>query len=138
MNTIIANTQTEEAASPEQLSKGLHVAINVLRKWNATPAQMSSILGVSTATINRVKRKEIVRLSRDQADRASYVLNIHASLRTVFENPKNIYGFVNMENHNPFFNGRTPLSLMVEGSMANLYEVFKRINALEMLHHQQT
>jgi len=42
-----------------------------------------------------------VRLSQDQLTRASYVLNIHAALRTVFENPENLYGFMAMPNNNP-------------------------------------
>lgn len=89
-------------------SKGLNVAVNILAHWNATTEQMAAILGVSTATISRAKRKDAVNLSRDQLERVSYVLNIHAALRTVFDNPNNYYGFVHKPNHNPFFNGRTP------------------------------
>ncbi|MBT0587937.1 hypothetical protein KIU71_16095 [Alteromonas sp. SM 2104] len=112
------------------MSQGFQVAVSILKKWQATTEQMAAILGVSTATINRAKNKSNVKLSRDQVERASYVLNIHAGLRTLFDNPENVYGFVHKKNNNPFFNGRTPFSLMVEGSMANLYEVFKRIDGL--------
>lgn len=44
-------------------------------------------------------------LDDDQLARISLVLNIHASLRTIFDNPDNVYGFPSMNNHNPFFDG---------------------------------
>lgn len=69
----------------------------------ATTEQMATILGVSTASIHRAKRKGTVSLSRDQLDRVSYILNMHAALRTVFDNPENVYGFVRKRNHTPFF-----------------------------------
>ncbi|MCU7556078.1 MbcA/ParS/Xre antitoxin family protein [Alteromonas sp. ASW11-19] len=120
----------EQSQQLEAVSKALPVAVNILSKWKATADQMAAILGVSSATIARAKRKSHVTLTRDQADRVSYVLNIHQALRIVFDNPENVYGFVHKKNHNPYFNGATPFELMVKGSMANLYEVFKRIDAL--------
>ena len=35
-----------------------------------------------------------------------------------------------MANHNPYFNGKTPLSLIATGSFGALYEVYKRIDAM--------
>jgi len=62
--------------------------------------------------------------------RISFMLNIHAALRTVFDNPDNVYGFPSKVNHNDFFNGRTPLEILSQGDMISLYETFRRINAL--------
>ncbi|MOA48771.1 hypothetical protein D3C78_1715630 [compost metagenome] len=61
--------------------------------------------------------------------RISVVLNIHAALRLVFDNPENVCGFPSMENRNEF-NGRTPLEIMAQGDMVSLYEPFRRIDAL--------
>lgn len=118
------------SASPEKMSTSLRVAVNILRKWGMTTEQMTTILGVSSASINRVKNKSVISLTRDQLERISYVLNIHAALKLVFDNPENTYNFVNMANHNPYFNGATPMSIMLNGSMASLYETHKRIDAL--------
>lgn len=120
----------EKIAQSDAASMSLHVAVNILSKWKATTEQMATILGVSSASINRAKRKGSVNLSRDQLERVSYILNIHSALRTVFDNPENVYGFVKKRNHNPYFNGATPFELMLRGSLANLYEVFKRIDGL--------
>ena len=62
--------------------------------------------------------------------RISFVLNIHAALRLVFDNPENVYGFPTMGNDNDFFNGRTPLEVMSQGDMISLYETFRRIDVL--------
>lgn len=62
--------------------------------------------------------------------RISLVLNIHAALRLVFDNPENVYGFPSMENRHEFFNGRIPLEIMGQGDMILLYETFRRIDAL--------
>ena len=48
----------------------------------------------------------------------------------VFTNPDNVYGFMKMVNNNPYFNGRTPLSLIATGQFGALYEVAKRVDSM--------
>ncbi|WP_425460040.1 antitoxin Xre/MbcA/ParS toxin-binding domain-containing protein [Exilibacterium tricleocarpae] len=55
---------------------------------------------------------------------------MHQSLRVIFDNPKNVSGFMAMENHNPYFKGRRPLDIIARGDFASLYEVYKRVDAL--------
>ena len=102
---------------------------HVIQSYAAEQAQ--KILGLNRATYFKYKKApEAVNLSQDQLERLSYVINIHAALRVVFDNPENVYGFIKMPNHNPYFNGKTPLELISTGHFANLYEVYKRIDAL--------
>lgn len=110
---------------------GLKVAIRILERWKCTPEEQQAILGLARATYYKYKKNpESARLDRDQLDRVSYVLNIHAALNTVFENPANRYGFMRMRNHNPYFSGKAPIEIVSQGSMASLYETFKRIDAM--------
>lgn len=111
---------------------GLRTAIKIMENWEANQAQIANILRVSASTIARAKasQQHAFNLDADQLDRISYVLNIHASLRTLFENQENVRGFMAMPNHNPFFNGRAPLDIMADGRFANLYETFRHINGL--------
>lgn len=123
---------------PEQLTKaqcvaGLRAALRILDKWKATTEQACKILRVSRSTCTRARQDDAqwsVSLDQDQMHRISFVLNIHAALRTLFDNPENAYGFATMENHNAFFNGRTPLDIMAQGDMVSLYETFRRIDTL--------
>ena len=91
------------------------------------------MLRISRSTYTRARQNDAewtVGLDADQMQRISFVLNIHAALRLVFDNPENVYGFVSMANRNEFFNGRTPLEIIAQGDMISLYETFRRIDAL--------
>jgi hypothetical protein len=119
--------------SKSQCAAGLRAALNILDKWKASSEQACQILRISRSTYTRAKQhdpKWAVGLDFDQMQRISLVLNIHAALRVVFDNPENVYGFPSMENRNEFFNGRAPLDIMAQGDMISLYETFRRIDAL--------
>lgn len=128
--TAIARLATAEHHSTS--ATGLRAAVRVMEGWKATQEQMGRILRVSRSSINRAKAGKLdsIALDDDQLDRVSFILNIHAALRTIFDNPENVQGFVNMKNDNPFFNGRAPLEVMADGSFVSLYETFRRIDAL--------
>ena len=110
---------------------GLKTALTILDKWGCTAEQVQKILQVSRPAYYKYRKNpDQANLTQDQVERISYLLNIHASLRTLFENPKNVYGFMSLKNDNPYFNGKTPLELIGTGQFAALYETFKRIDAL--------
>ncbi len=112
---------------------GLRAAVGVLEKWQASSDQACRILRISRSTYTRAKQRDpdwSVGLDADQMQRISFVLNIHAALRTVFDNPENVYGFPAMANDNEFFNGRAPLEIMSQGDIISLYETFRRVDAL--------
>jgi len=109
----------------------LRAAVNVMEKWQATSKQIESTLRISRSTYARAKEQQrSVSLDSDQLARISLVLNMHAALRTIFDNPENVYGFPSMKNGNDFFNGRSPLEIMSDGSFIQLYETFRRIDVL--------
>jgi len=121
------------AFTRDQCAIGLRAAVNILEKWQATTEQACSILRISRSTHARAKLRNdawSVNLDPDQMQRVSFVLNIHAALRLLFDNPENVYGFPAMANHNEFFNGRSPLEVMAQGDMISLYESFRRIDSL--------
>lgn len=100
---------------------------------NASSEQACAILRISRSTCTRARqdaRDWSIALDLDQMQRISLVLNIHAALRTLFDNPDNVYDFPSMENRNEFFNGRKPLEVMAQGDMISLYETFRRIDTL--------
>ena len=117
----------------EQCVAGLRAAVGILEKWQASSDQACRILRISRSTYTRARQRDAVwsvSLDADQMQRISFVLNIHATLRMVFDNPENVYGFAAMANDNAFFNGRSPLEVMAQGDMISLYETFRRIDVL--------
>lgn len=101
-----------------QSTVGLKVAVSILEKWQATGEQCQAILCISADTYAHVACRDPewqVNLDDDQLTRISLVLNIHAALRVLFDNPSNVDGFMTMVNHNDFFDGRTPLEVIGQG-----------------------
>lgn len=119
------------AALSANNATGLRTAVRIMERWGATQDEIARTLRVSRSSVTRSKGKlESIGLDDDQLDRISFVLNIHAALRTVFNNPENVEGFMAMVNHNEFFNGRTPLAVITGGSFVALYETHRRIDSL--------
>ncbi|MDN4547650.1 MULTISPECIES: antitoxin Xre-like helix-turn-helix domain-containing protein [unclassified Pseudomonas] len=129
---VVAQAQPQ-SFTKNQCVTGLRAAVNILEKWKATGDQACRILRISRSTYTRARQREVewaVALDADQMQRISFVLNIHGTLRLVFDNPDNVYGFASMANDNEFFNGRSPLEIMAQGDMVSLYETFRRIDML--------
>lgn len=126
------NTAVQPATLPPNANAiGLKATMNILDKWGCSPEQEWLILGMKKSSYyNYREQPASARLSEDQLERMSYVLNMHQALRIVFDNAENVYGFMRMNNNNPFFNGRSPLELIATGNFGTLYEVSKRIDAL--------
>ena len=114
-----------------QAAAAFKVVLNIVDKWQWTGAEKQAILAMSRSTLHRnIQNPQQAKLTSDQIERISYILNIHQALRIVFSNRENVYGFMRMANNNPYFNGKTPLSLIATGSFGALYEVYKRIDAM--------
>ena len=110
----------------------LKAALNILSKWECSDDQIVNILGLQESALNQFNNEsKELELTEEQKVRISYLLNIHDSLRTVFSNPENVYGFMNMNNKNSFFNGVKPISLIDTGSFDNLESVHKRLDTMK-------
>lgn len=126
---MAAQTQSDNRSINPSVA--FKVGFNILDKWGCTALQKQAILGIKKGSFNRYQKDpETVSLSDDQLERISYIANMHQALRTVFSNPDNVYGFMSMNNNNPYFNGKTPLSIISTGNFGSLYEVFKRIDGM--------
>lgn len=126
-------TTLVEARETHNINHGaaFKMGVNILDKWGCSITQKLAILSVPRSTYHRyIKSDTAVSLNSDQLERLSYLANIHQALRLVFSNPDNVYGFMGMVNNNPYFNGRTPLSIISTGNFGSLYEVFKRIDSM--------
>jgi len=117
----------------EQATVGLKTALRIMNSWQASPDQACKILRISRSTLRRTEEDvhTDVNLDLDQQQRIGLILGIHASLRTVFENPANVMNFPRLPNSNEFFAGRSPLDVMSQGDLISLYETYKRIDQLK-------
>jgi hypothetical protein len=105
----------------------LKAAFNILDKWGCSPEQSVLILGLEKSDYYDCQTNGLL---DKQLERVSYILNIHAALRMLFENPENLYGFMSMNNHNAFYDGRKPIDIITSGRLDDLSNTFKRIDSL--------
>ncbi|WP_095498379.1 hypothetical protein [Paraferrimonas haliotis] len=107
----------------------LKVGLNILRKWSCTDEQIKAILSLGDSLLKPMNEQD-VKLTDEQLTRLSYVSCIHVVLKTKFTNEENIYGFMQMKNHNRFFEGRTPISIIESGDLNTLHKAYNHINEL--------
>jgi len=107
---------------------GMRTALLILKKWNCNQQQIQTVLNLPVNYNNLDIEK--FNLSQDQVERISYILNIHAGLSTLFSNPENIYGFMNMVNHNEPFNGTRPIDVICNEKNNHLKVVMSHIDQL--------
>lgn len=110
---------------------GFKTVNNIFDQWGVDLSQRLAMLRLARSTYYKyLQQPESIKLDSDQLTRISYILNMYSALRILFNNQDNVNGFVKMPNHNPFFNGRTPLEIMGTGVMSDMYETFKRIDGM--------
>lgn len=129
---LMAAVKNKQVSDKKRMSAvGFKAALNVLTKWQCKNDQIMAIMQLERSKFFKAKSNpENISLSADQLERISYILNIHSALRIVFSNPENVYGFVNKKNHNPYFNGKTPLELMSTGKFGMLHDVYRNIDTM--------
>ena len=112
----------------------LKAALNIFTKWQCSTEEKSIILGLKNADVEKFGKVH-VELDSSQKDNISFILNIHAALASTFSNPENIYGFMRMKNSNGFFNGRSPIEMLIAENGSNLEKITQIIfNTFEGQH----
>ena len=113
---------------PHVVRIGVTTVLNILDKWQCSNQQVACLLLLPTDFESQ--DIESMSFSQTQQERVSYILNIHAGLRTMFSNPENTYGFMNMRNHNSPFNGEKPIDFLTNGGNAEFESVMNFIDRL--------
>ncbi|MBO6813102.1 MULTISPECIES: hypothetical protein [Marinobacter] len=116
----------------EQHRAGLRAAIRILKAWGFERPDQARILNIDHALIDAPETLE--RTDQTQLKKISYLLNIHASLKELFQNPENHSGFMMSVNQNPPFYGQRPLDFVYTGEVDAIKEVFE---SLELLKYGQ-
>lgn len=104
-------------------------SLEILKRWGASDSQVVSILNISSAESAQLPSCKV---SSEQLVKISYILNIHAALRILFNNQSNVCGFMTMKNHSLFFEGKAPLTFIASGELAALEQVAEHLTALSI------
>ncbi|ABN63779.1 MULTISPECIES: hypothetical protein [Shewanella] len=116
-----------DSNEPRAVSVGIRAVLKILEKWSCDQQQVKALLKLPENYNDLDFEHE--NFSLEQVERVRCILNIHASLRTLFTNPENVYGFMSMVNHNSPFNGSTPLNFILNDKAYNFQLVIKHLES---------
>ena len=93
-------------------------------QWSLSPKERQAILGLASSTFYAYAKKAgAARLSPDTLERISYVLGIFKALRILLPRAEARAAWLRNPNSDPEFGGASPIAVMTEGKVANLYRV---------------
>lgn len=102
---------------------GLRAFFRISELWQLTQQEQRRLLGDPPLPTFLRWRREGGKLSRDTAERISYVLGIFQAINILLPNPLQADGWVHRSNDaSPFF-GRSALSRMLAGNVSDLFVV---------------
>ncbi|MDJ0739596.1 MAG: MbcA/ParS/Xre antitoxin family protein [Gammaproteobacteria bacterium] len=112
-------------------SAALQAFFNLSARWGLSAAQERTLLGnPPESTFYKWKAERSARrLGRDVLDRISYLLGIHKALNLLLPSPRAADEWVNKPNQAPLFQGRSALERMLGGSVVDLADVRRYLDA---------
>jgi hypothetical protein len=123
-NMTTANlTQQNTVSEIDMANAGFKAFLNITEKWGLNVQQQRTLLGdVPESTFHKWKKEGNIKLDKDKLERISYILGIHKSLRILHRNDS-VYNVVTRNIQNGLFKGKSPLEIMLDGRVMDLYHV---------------
>jgi hypothetical protein len=104
--------------------------MNTAELWSLSVDERRALLGgISRQTYHNWRAASDVMLGRDQLERVSLVLGILKGLRLVFAEDRDGLRWLRAANTDALFRGLSPLALMTEGGIGDLYAVRRYLDA---------
>jgi len=111
--------------------KAFKVVVNIMDSWGCSHKQAAALLNMDQTTFEQyIANLNLVSLTPEQRVRVSYLLNIYELIVSIFNNTKNIDGFMTMKNNNEVFNGQSPLSFILSGDLEHLEITYHHVYSL--------
>ena len=122
--------QREKAISSnaKKAKVALSVFFNIMDAWRVKGKDQITLLGSpSESTFYKWKKGNVSSLSSDTLERISYVMGIYKGLGILFPTREQADAWPNKRNRD--FNGLTAMEYMLKGSMINLWDVRRYVDA---------
>ncbi|WP_020208733.1 hypothetical protein [Gilvimarinus chinensis] len=100
-------------------------AEKVLNRWGIGPSEKNLILGLSSYEATHETQLHYMK--------CEYIIAIDDTLKRLFENPKNVDGFMTMKNYNQPFCGARPIDLLLSGDIKEIEKAWEAINAVSRM-----
>jgi hypothetical protein len=116
---------------PERLSgTALDAFFSLAARWGLGTREQRTLLGSPPdSTFYKWKATREAKLSRDTLERISYLLGIYKALHILLPTGRAADDWIRKPNRAPLFNGRTALECMLSGSLIDLADVRRYLDA---------
>jgi hypothetical protein len=126
----LLQTFAEEADRKRLTPAALEGIRNLAGVWKLNPDEAAALLGVSTTTWDRIRRKYWHQtLSQDQLTRISALIGVFKGLNLLFADEM-AGRWPRLRNSGPLFENRDPVETMVRGGIPVMLEVRRYIDGL--------
>ena len=127
------NTAKQQAAhDPKKVaSAALQAFFNLAKDWQLSANEQRELLGApAESTFFKWKsEKTASKLSRDTLERISYLLGIYKDLNILLPSVRAADEWIRKPNTAPLFNGQSALERMLAGSIVDLADVRRYLDA---------
>ena len=107
----------------------LKAFLALMKAWDLSNAEASTLLGVSPSTLDRMKRGYRLSLSQDQLTRVSALVGVYKGLHLLFADAT-ADEWARRPNSGPLFERETPIQAMIEGGIPRMLEVRGYVDAV--------
>jgi hypothetical protein len=107
----------------------LKAFLALIKAWDLSNAEASSLLGVSPSTLDRMKRGSRPTLSQDQLTRVSALVGVYKGLHLLFADAT-ADEWARRSNSGPLFERDTPIQAMIEGGIPRMLEIRRYVDAV--------
>ena len=107
----------------------LKAFLALIKAWDLSNADASSLLGVSPSTLDRMKRGSRPTLSQDQLTRVSALVGVYKGLHLLFAD-ETADEWARQPNSGPLFERDTPIQAMIEGGIPRMLEIRRYVDAV--------
>lgn len=108
----------------------LNAFFNISKLWALEAFEEQILLGSpARSTFFKWKKERQGHLSQDTLERISYIMGIYKALQILLPNEQAANTWIKKPNQAPIFNGRSALDKMLVGSVVDLAEVRRYLDA---------
>lgn len=119
-----------EKTDPKEVSRiALKGFFNITALWGLKASDQRILLGdPASSTFYKWRNGEGPAVPRDTLERISYIMGIYKALRILYPTEERAAAWPNRPNRR--FGGDTPLDVMLKGSVTNLADVRRYLDAM--------
>jgi hypothetical protein len=127
---MLSNTQILAQSDPRDVSKtALNVFFKITGGWRLAAADEMVLLGQpSRSTFFKWRKGEGPVIGKDTLERISYVMGIYKALRCLFASTEQANAWPHKANRD--FNGESVMAFMLKGSVTDLCDVRRYLDAM--------